>query len=232
MVIDFINKIIKNIFKFSVYAVFLLFILWIFSPLAYAALVANTDASLGGSSQTINLTGQVDSGSDCTITQNTSGTGVYEFLVAAIYDDNNRQDTMIIDDELINFGQPFNVTIRTDSIFEGDNGGFFTQAPSVDYDVFVITLLYTDGDGNYSTDCHYLLGDYDNQVFSLLQYQEAPIIEDGWLLGSTSPSELILSVTRGVQDTSAAIWPMVGLAGTPIAFTIAIYAVRFIRRSV
>lgn len=51
-------------------------------------------------------------------------------------------------------------------------------------------------------------------------------------LGTTTPSQLLASVTTGVQDTGASLWPLFSFVGISLAFVIAGYVVSFIRKSV
>lgn len=51
-------------------------------------------------------------------------------------------------------------------------------------------------------------------------------------LGSTTPGELVASVTTGVQDTATAIWPLFVFVGIGLAFVIAGYVLSFIKKSV
>lgn len=51
-------------------------------------------------------------------------------------------------------------------------------------------------------------------------------------LGSTTPQDLLASVTAGVQDTGAALWPLFSFVGIGLAFVIGGYVVSFIRKSV
>jgi len=51
-------------------------------------------------------------------------------------------------------------------------------------------------------------------------------------LGSTTPGDLIASVTTGVQDTGTALWPLFGFVGISLAFVIGGYVISFIRKSV
>jgi hypothetical protein len=51
-------------------------------------------------------------------------------------------------------------------------------------------------------------------------------------LGSTTPAQLLASVTSGVQDTGTALWPLFGFVGVGLAFVIAGYVVSFIRKSI
>lgn len=51
-------------------------------------------------------------------------------------------------------------------------------------------------------------------------------------LGSTTPGELLASVTTGVQDTGESLWPLFTFVGIGIAFVIAGYVVAFIRKSI
>lgn len=51
-------------------------------------------------------------------------------------------------------------------------------------------------------------------------------------LGTTTPGDLLASVTSGVQDTGTALWPLFSFVGIGLAFVIAGYVVSFIRRSV
>lgn len=51
-------------------------------------------------------------------------------------------------------------------------------------------------------------------------------------LGTTTPGDLLASVTQGVQDTGTALWPLFSFVGIGLAFVIAGYVVSFIRRSV
>lgn len=48
-------------------------------------------------------------------------------------------------------------------------------------------------------------------------------------LGSTTPGDLLASVTSGVQDTGVALWPLFVFVGVPIAFVIARYVLSFIK---
>lgn len=50
-------------------------------------------------------------------------------------------------------------------------------------------------------------------------------------LGSTTPTDLLASVTTGVQDTGVALWPLFVFVGIPLAFTIAGLVIGFIRSS-
>lgn len=51
-------------------------------------------------------------------------------------------------------------------------------------------------------------------------------------LGSTTPADLLASVTTGVQDTGASLWPLFAFVGIGIAFVIAGYVISFIRKSI
>jgi hypothetical protein len=51
-------------------------------------------------------------------------------------------------------------------------------------------------------------------------------------LGSTTPTDLLASVTSGVQDTGASLWPLFSFVGIGLAFVIAGYVVSFIRKSI
>lgn len=51
-------------------------------------------------------------------------------------------------------------------------------------------------------------------------------------LGTTTSSELLASVTTGVQDTGASLWPLFSFVGIGLAFVIAGYVVSFIRKSI
>jgi len=51
-------------------------------------------------------------------------------------------------------------------------------------------------------------------------------------LGSTTPGDLLASVTQGVQDTGASLWPLFTFVGIGVAFVIAGYVVSFIRKSI
>lgn len=51
-------------------------------------------------------------------------------------------------------------------------------------------------------------------------------------LGSTTPQDLLASVTTGVQDTGTSLWPLLVFVGIGLAFTIAGYVISLIRKSV
>ncbi len=51
-------------------------------------------------------------------------------------------------------------------------------------------------------------------------------------LGTTTPGDLIASVTTGVQDTGAALWPLFAFVGVGLAFVIGGYVISFIRKSI
>lgn len=51
-------------------------------------------------------------------------------------------------------------------------------------------------------------------------------------LGTTTPQDLLASVTTGVVDTGASLWPLFSFVGISLAFVIAGYVVSFIRKSV
>jgi hypothetical protein len=51
-------------------------------------------------------------------------------------------------------------------------------------------------------------------------------------LGSTTPVDLLASVTSGVQDTGSSLWPLFTFVGIGVAFVIAGYVVSFIRKSI
>lgn len=51
-------------------------------------------------------------------------------------------------------------------------------------------------------------------------------------LGSTTPQDLLASVTTGVQDTGTALWPLLVFVGIGLAFTIGGLVIGFIRSSV
>lgn len=51
-------------------------------------------------------------------------------------------------------------------------------------------------------------------------------------LGSTTPGDLLASVTSGVQDTGTSLWPLFSFVGIGVAFVIAGYVVSFIRKSI
>ncbi len=48
-------------------------------------------------------------------------------------------------------------------------------------------------------------------------------------LGTTTPTDLLASVTTGVQDTGVSLWPLFVFVGVPIAFVIARYVLSFIK---
>lgn len=50
-------------------------------------------------------------------------------------------------------------------------------------------------------------------------------------LGTTTPADLLASVTSGVQDTGVALWPLFVFVGVPLAFVIARYVLTFIKAS-
>lgn len=52
------------------------------------------------------------------------------------------------------------------------------------------------------------------------------------ILGSTSPSDIINSVTTGVTTTGQSSWPLLSLLGVPTSFIIGRYVVGFIRAGV
>ncbi len=51
-------------------------------------------------------------------------------------------------------------------------------------------------------------------------------------LGTTTPNDLVASVTSGVQTTGEALWPLFAFVGISLAFVIAGYVISFIRKSV
>jgi len=51
-------------------------------------------------------------------------------------------------------------------------------------------------------------------------------------LGTTTPQDVVASVTSGVQDTGQALWPLLVFVGISLAFVIGGYLISFIRRSV
>jgi len=51
-------------------------------------------------------------------------------------------------------------------------------------------------------------------------------------LGSTTPADLMASVTTGVQDTGASLWPLLAFVGISLAFSIAGFVISLIRKSV
>jgi len=51
-------------------------------------------------------------------------------------------------------------------------------------------------------------------------------------LGSTTPADLLASVTQGVQTTGTSLWPLFTFVGIGVAFVIASYVVAFIRHSI
>lgn len=51
-------------------------------------------------------------------------------------------------------------------------------------------------------------------------------------LGSTTPADLLASVTTGVQSTGTSLWPLFSFVGIGVAFVIAGYVVAFIRKSI
>lgn len=51
-------------------------------------------------------------------------------------------------------------------------------------------------------------------------------------LGTTTGGDLLSYLTTGVQATGVQVYPLMALAGVPVAFVIAYYVVRFIRGSV
>lgn len=51
-------------------------------------------------------------------------------------------------------------------------------------------------------------------------------------LGTTTPADLIASVTTGVQTTGTALWPLFGFVGISLAFVIGGMVISFIKRSV
>jgi len=51
-------------------------------------------------------------------------------------------------------------------------------------------------------------------------------------LGSTTPADLLASVTTGVQTTGTSLWPLFTFVGIGLAFVIAGFVVSFIRHSV
>ena len=51
-------------------------------------------------------------------------------------------------------------------------------------------------------------------------------------LGTTTSGDLLASVTTGVQDTGAQIWPLFAFVGISLAFVIAGFVISLIRKSV
>lgn len=51
-------------------------------------------------------------------------------------------------------------------------------------------------------------------------------------LGTTTPNDVVASVTTGVQDTGEALWPLLVFVGISLAFVIGGYLISFIRKSV
>ena len=51
-------------------------------------------------------------------------------------------------------------------------------------------------------------------------------------LGAYSVSDLLASVTTGVQTTGTSLWPLFVFVGIGVAFVIASYVVSFIRHSI
>jgi len=51
-------------------------------------------------------------------------------------------------------------------------------------------------------------------------------------LGTTTTGDLLASVTTGVQDTGASIWPLLVLVGIPLAFVIGGMVISFIKKNV
>ncbi len=51
-------------------------------------------------------------------------------------------------------------------------------------------------------------------------------------LGSTTPADLVASVTQGVQTTGESLWPLFTFVGIALAFTIGGYVISFIRKSI
>jgi len=50
-------------------------------------------------------------------------------------------------------------------------------------------------------------------------------------LGSTTPADLLASVTQGVQDTGTSLWPLFSFVGIGLAFVIGRYVISFIRHA-
>ncbi len=48
-------------------------------------------------------------------------------------------------------------------------------------------------------------------------------------LGSTTPADLVASVTTGVQDTGVSLWPLFTFVGIPLAFVIGGLVIGFIK---
>ncbi len=51
-------------------------------------------------------------------------------------------------------------------------------------------------------------------------------------LGTVTTSDIVASVTTGVQDTGESLWPLLVFVGIGLAFTIFGYVVSIIRKSV
>lgn len=51
-------------------------------------------------------------------------------------------------------------------------------------------------------------------------------------LGTTTPADLVASVTTGVQTTGQSLWPLFSFVGISLAFVIGGYVISFIRKSV
>jgi hypothetical protein len=51
-------------------------------------------------------------------------------------------------------------------------------------------------------------------------------------LGTTTPADVLASVTTGVQTTGEALWPFLVFLGIGLAFVIGGYLISFIRASV
>lgn len=51
-------------------------------------------------------------------------------------------------------------------------------------------------------------------------------------LGTTTPADLLASVSSGVTTTGASLWPLFSFVGIGVAFVIAGYVVSFIKRSI
>lgn len=209
-----------------------------------AALVVNTDASLGGNSDTINISGQIDNPSDCTESTN-STTGN---LLVTIYDEDYgpsvvgtiSSDTNLQHNEIFTFGTPFNITINSDELFESDNAGI--KAANVDHTgVSMIGIFHVAANGTVSSECHYVLGDYSSPVFTLTQFVtgggQGTYTPYRFSLESNNSSSTIsetvfTGMVASVGATGANIWPLFVLMGVSLAFVIAFQVVFLQKRMV
>lgn len=242
----------NNVNKTSLSFLFLFaFILFIPRGDVLAINTVQTDAVLNGASESIRIWGQIDSFSECKtwdqlpndLSVSLAGvTHIQPHIVLENYQDNSGQITFPIGNE-IQLGDFFDVTFTLNNLYDIDytNPLSLITGLTTDQSVVYISLQAMKDYGgywDYAADCLFLVGAWENTIFTLLATNGgagATFTPLSFNLISTSTNLLASvsgSIKQGVQTTGNSMWPLLVFLGVSVAFVIALQLVVFTKTTV